>query len=336
MKSVAIFWVTLLSISRISAQSAYGNQPLAHTFSIVAYDAKTGDMGVAVQSHWFSVGTTVIWGEAGVGAVATQSFTNPAFGPEGLALLKQGMSAESAVKQLISKDEGKDFRQLGMVDANGNAAAFTGEKCIGEAGHLVGNGFAVQANMMLTDEVWSSMARAFEGSVGQPLAERLVAALEAAQAVGGDIRGQQSAALLVVSAKNTGQPWVDRKVDLRVDDHAEPIAEMKRLLKVHRAYEHMNRGDVAMEQGKTELAMQSYKAASDLFPDNLEMQFWQAVNLANVNRMEEALPLFDKIFQQDKSWKELTKRLTKNGLLKVETADLERILKADSESPERR
>lgn len=335
MKFILLFWVALLSISRISAQSAYGDQPLAHTFSIVGYDAATGDMGVAVQSHWFSVGTMVIWGEAGVGVVATQSFTNPAFGPEGLALLKQGMPAEAVVKQLISKDEGSAFRQLGMVDANGNAAAFTGEKCIGEAGHLVGNGYAVQANMMLTNEVWSAMARAFEGSVGQALAERLMAALEAAQAVGGDIRGQQSAALLVVSAKNTGQPWVDRKVDLRVDDHAQPITELKRLLKVHRAYEHMNRGDVAMEQGKMDLAMSYYKAASDLFPDNLEMQFWQAVNLANVNRMEEALPIFDKIFQQDKNWKELTKRLTKNGLLKVKNANLERILNYNSEKVER-
>lgn len=308
--------------------AVYGDQPLAHTYSIVAYDAETGDIGVAVQSHWFSVGSLVIWGEAGVGAIATQSFVNPAFGPEGLALLKQGFSAQEVANQLIAKDDGRDFRQLGIADAKGNVAAYTGKLCIEAAGHLIGENYAVQANMMLKESVWPAMAQAFEQSKGQPLAERLLIALEAAQAEGGDIRGQQSAALLVVSGQNTGQLWIDRKVDLRVDDHAQPIAELKRLLKTHRAYEHMNRGDLALEKGDTPKALEEYLTASKMFPENEEMKFWRAVNLANLSRISEALPLFKEIFQQNNNWRILTERLVKPGLLTVGESDLKKILNA--------
>lgn len=324
------YTLLLLGLGRLfhaQAQSIYGDHPLAHTFSIVAYDSITGDMGVAVQSHWFSVGTTVIWGEAGVGVVATQSFINPAFGPGGLALLKQGMTAQEAVNELIGKDEGRDFRQLGIADAKGNTAAFTGKKCIDAAGHIIGKGYAVQANMMKNDAVWPAMAKAFEASSGQPLAERLLAALEAAQKVGGDIRGQQSAALLVVSAQNTGKSWVDRKVDLRIEDHPTPVIELKRLLKTHRAYQFMNRGDLQMEEGKIEEAMQSYSTASKMFPENLEMKFWTAVNLANSGKVTESLPLFSAIFKKDKNWAELLKRLPKSELLTVSETDKQRILK---------
>lgn len=335
MRLYLLLWIALLSVLRLPAQSVYGDQPLAHTFSIVAYDPVTGDMGVAVQSHWFSVGTLVIWGEAGVGTIATQSFANPTFGPEGLALLKKGFSAEAVVNELIQKDEGKQFRQLGIVDANGNAAAFTGDKCIDAAGHLVGNGFAVQANLMDNGHVWSAMAQAFENSKNQPLAERLVAALEAAQRVGGDIRGQQSAALLVVSAQNTGQSWVDRKVDLRVDDHATPIAELKRLLKTHRAYDYMNRGDAAMEHGEEAAAMQLYASANALFPENEEMKFWHAVNLANAGKINEAIPMFTALFDKNIKWATLLKRLPKSGLLKISDADLQRILNVNEEASKR-
>ncbi|MFN7116848.1 MAG: DUF1028 domain-containing protein [Saprospiraceae bacterium] len=327
MKQHALLVLLLNYFSYVQAQSAFGNEPLAHTYSIVAYDPSNGDMGVAVQSHWFSVGTVVAWAEAGVGAIATQSFVNPAFGPEGLALLKSGKSAQEVINILTEADEGRVFRQLGIVDNQGNTASYTGEKCIEAAGHLVGKNYAVQANMMLNDKVWSAMAKAFEAAVGQPLAERLVAALEAAQSVGGDIRGQQSAALLVVSGENTGKPWVDRKVDLRVDDHPTPTAELKRLLKTHRAYEFMNRGDVQMEEGKIDEAMKSYAAASQLFPENLEMKFWTAVNLANSGKVDQALPMFQAIFKKDKNWAELLKRLPKSGLLTVNDADMKRILK---------
>lgn len=324
-KSLAFLTVLFFTV-QLSGQSAYGDQPLAHTYSIVAIDPETGDMGVAVQSHWFATGTLVIWGEAGVGVVATQSFVNPQFGPEGLALMKSGKGPKSVLQQLLAGDEGRDVRQVGMLNAKGEVASFTGEKCIEAAGHLMGTGYAVQANLMDNDQVWPAMAKAFEASKGQPLAERLVVSLEAAQKAGGDIRGKQSAAILVVAAQSTGQSWVDRKVDLRVDDHPKPIEEMKRLLQVHRAYEHMNKGDLAVEHGDIELAMREYGQAEAMFPENLEMKFWKAVNLANTGSITEALPLFKVVFTGDPNWKKLTPRIIKNGLLKVDQKSLKQIL----------
>src|SRR5262245_7858475 len=192
-----------------------------HTVSIVARDPETGELGVAVQSHWFSVGAVVSWAEAGVGAVATQSFVNPAYGPDGLARMKQGKPAADALAELVAQDPGEAVRQVAFVDAAGRVAAHTGKNCIASAAHHVGAGYSVQANRMENDRVVPAMARAFEGTKG-PLAERLLAALAAAQREGGDIRGQQSAALLVVRAKSTGKIWEDRLVDLRVEDHARP------------------------------------------------------------------------------------------------------------------
>ncbi len=310
---------------QIFSQNIFGNEPLAHTFSIVARDPETGEMGVAVQSHWFSVGSLVAWGEAGVGVVATQSFVNPSFGQRGLELLKKGMTAQEVVDNLIASDDGRDVRQLAIVDAKGNSAAYTGKKCIDEAGHIVGNGYSVQANMMLNNTVWSAMSKAFENSKG-PLAERLVTALEAAQKEGGDIRGKQSACLLVVKGKASGNLWEDRVIDLRVEDNPEPITEIKRLLKVYRAYAHMNNGDLATEKGDMKLAMDEYNAAMQMFPENLEMKYWTAVSLANTGEVEKSLPMFKEIFDKDKNWKELTKRLPKVGLLTVNENDLNKIL----------
>lgn len=310
---------------QIFSQNIFGNEPLAHTFSIVARDPETGEMGVAVQSHWFSVGSLVAWGEAGVGVVATQSFVNPSFGQRGLELLKKGMTAQEVVDNLIASDDGRDVRQLAIVDAKGNSAAYTGKKCIDEAGHIVGNGYSVQANMMLNNTVWSAMSKAFENSKG-PLAERLVTALEAAQKEGGDIRGKQSACLLVVKGKASGNLWEDRVIDLRVEDNPEPITEIKRLLKVYRAYEHMNNGDLATEKGDMKLAMDEYNAAMQMFPENLEMKYWTAVSLANTGEVEKSLPMFKEIFDKDKNWKKLTKRLPKVGLLTVNENDLNKIL----------
>ena len=299
--------------------------PLVHTYSIVAVDSVTGEIGAAVQSHWFSVGSLVIWAEAGVGAVATQSFVNPAFGPEGLKLMKAGKSPQEALQQLLEADEGRDFRQVAFIDAQGNTAAWTGKKCIPEAGHRAEKYFSVQANLMLRNTVWDAMARAFKSTKG-PLAERLVAALEAAQREGGDIRGQQSAALLVVRAKPTGKIWEDRLIDLRVEDHPRPVEELKRLLRLHRAYEHMNRGDLAVEKGDEEGALREYSAAETMFPENLEMKYWHAVALVNMGRLSQALPLFKEIFTRDPNWKILTPRLIKNGLLKVTPEQLQQIL----------
>jgi len=307
------------------AQLFYSNEPLAHTYSIVARDPKTGEMGVAVQSHWFSVGSIVSWGEAGVGVVATQSFVNPSFGQRGLEMLKQGMTAQEVVDLLIASDEGRDFRQLAIVDAKGNSAAYTGSKCIPEAGHIVGDNYCVQANLMLSNLVWSEMSKAFESSDG-PLAERLIAALEAAQNVGGDIRGQQSAAILVVKAEATGKLWEDRYIDLRVEDHPEPVKEIKRLLKVFRAYEHMNNGDLAVEKNDMKLAMEHYSAAMKMFPENLEMKYWTAVTLVNNNQLQEALPIFKEIFSIDDNWRKLTPRLIKVGMLNANEEILKKII----------
>ena len=301
-----------------------------HTYSIVARDPETGEMGVAVQSHWFSVGALCPWAEAGVGAIATQSFVNVAFGPDGLAMLKAGKTAGEVVDELVSADEGREVRQLAVVDAQGNVAAHTGGKCVPDAGHLVGDQFSVQANLMLNDQVWPAMAQAFQGA-SAPLAERLVMALAAAQEAGGDIRGKQSAALLVVRAESTGKVWEDRLVDLRVEDHADPIAELKRLLRVHRAYGHMNRGDLAIEKGDVEGALKAYRTAEIMFPHNLEMQYWHAVSLANLGRVDDALPMFRAIFSQDANWHTLTGRLPGVGLLSVGDADLERILAQGAE-----
>jgi uncharacterized Ntn-hydrolase superfamily protein len=324
-----IFIIALLLFGsicfEINAQTFFGSEPLAHTFSIVARDPETGELGVAVQSHWFSVGSIVAWGEAGVGVVATQSFVNPSFGQRGLELLKKGMTAQEAVDLLISTDEGREFRQLAIVDSKGNSAAYTGSKCIAEAGNITEDNYSVQANMMLNNTVWGAMSKAFKNTKGH-LAERLVAALEAAQKEGGDIRGKQSACLLVFSGKPTGNIWEDKLIDLRVEDNPEPIKEIKRLLNVYRAYEHMNNGDLAVEKNDTKLAMEEYNAAMQMFPKNLEMKYWTAVSLANTGSVEKSLPIFKEIFSADKNWKELTKRLVPVGLLKVDEKNLKSIL----------
>lgn len=326
MKSILKFVLFMWFLFSVSyAQQYKADSPFAHTYSIVAFDSETGDMGVAVQSHWFSVGTVVSWGEAGVGVVATQSFVNVSFGPRALELLKQGKTPQEVVDELLSTDEGRDFRQLAVLDAKGRAASFTGEKCIQPAGNIVGEGFSVQANLMANDNVWPAMAEAFKNSKG-PLAERMLVALEAAENAGGDIRGRQSAALLVVRGKSTGKVWEDRLVDLRVDDSPEPLAELRRLLKVHRAYEHMNNGDLAVEKNDMETAMKEYSAAMQMFPENLEMKYWTAITIANNGKFDEALPMLRDIFAKDKNWKDLTPRLIPSGLLNVNDDQMKKIM----------
>lgn len=299
----------------------------AHTYSIVARDSITGEMAVGVQSHWFSVGSLVSWGRSGVGVVATQSFVNPAYGPHGLDLMEKGKSARIALEELVAKDDGKAFRQVAFLDVKGNAAAFTGEKCVESAMHHVGENFSVQANMMLNDDVIPAMKKAFHEHSGLPLAERVVKVLQAAEAAGGDIRGKQSAALIVVGPEKVTNPWEEKKIDLRVDDHAEPLVELERLLTVARAYEFMNRGDVAMEENNVDEALKQYGKAEELFPENLEMRFWKAIALANSGRMKEALPVFKAIFEQDDNWRTMTSRLPASGLLNVTEAELNQIIK---------
>ena len=326
MKKILLLSLFVISVAVSTSQVFKNSLPLAHTFSIVARDSVTGEMAVAVQSHWFSVGTAVSWAEAGVGAVATQSFVNKSFGIRGLDLLRRGLTAQEALDALLKDDEGREVRQVAIVDSKGNVAAHTGKGCIQYATQIEGKQFSVQSNMMLTDQVSKAMAAAFESSGDRPLGEKMLVALEAAQRVGGDIRGQQSAALIVVPGISEGKPWDERTIDLRVDDSKEPIKELRRLYTVHLAYEHMNNGDLATEKNDVVKAMNEYNAAMQLMPSNLEMQYWTAITLASNKQVDKALPILKKVFSADKHWKELTRRLPSVNLLTVSEADLKKIL----------
>jgi len=297
----------------------------AHTFSIVARDAKTGELGVAVQSHWFSVGALVAWAEPGVGAVATQSFVEPAYGPKGLALMGQGVPAPDALARLVAEDKQAAMRQVAFVDAQGRAAAHTGDKCIQVASDHVGSGYTVEANIMANDKVVPAMAAAFEAARGD-LADRMLAALDAAQAAGGDLRGCQSAAIVVVSGKRSDAPWNERELDLRVEDSPAPLDELHRLVVLARAYDQMNQGDAAVEKSDMAGALAHYGAAARAVPDNIEMKFWQAVALAGHGRIDDALPMFRATFAADPAWAELTRRLVAPGLL-PDAATAERVLR---------
>ncbi len=317
-----------LVLTLCTVGSTAGGEPPrrpVHTYSIVARDAATGELGVAVQSHWFSVGSVVSWAEAGVGAVATQSFVEVSYGPLGLDLMRAGKTAGEALEGLLAIDPHADVRQVAMVDSKGNVAVHTGAKCITAAGHERGEGYSVQANMMAKDTVWDAMANAYEGASGD-LAERLLTALEAAQNEGGDIRGQQSAAILIVPGVTSGSPWRERSVDLRVEDHAQPLVELRRLLGVQRAYDHMNRGDELFADGDAEGALGAYAAAAELLPENLEVRYWQAVTLVGAGRVDEALPIFREVFARGPHWLELTRRLPAVELLPADPAILRRIL----------
>ena len=306
--------VTLLFLLQnfVIAQE-YQSIPVA-TYSIVAYDEETGQLGVAVQSHWFSVGTLVPWIKAGVGAVATQSFVKVEYGPNGLKLMEKGFSAEDALKLLVEDDENRAVRQVGMVDASGNADAFTGENCIQYAGHIIGKGYTVQANLMASATVPTAMVRAYETTKGE-LVDRLMAALEAAQKEGGDIRGKQSAAIVVTTGEPTGIDWKDKLFDLRIEDHPEPIKEMQRLIRVSRAYQHANAGDLYIETGEIDKALEEYNLAAEYYPENPELPFWTAVSLASVNRVDEALPIFAEVFKKAPDLRDLVPRLIPAGLL---------------------
>ncbi len=301
--------------------------PAAHTFSIVAIDPQSGEMGVAVQSHWFSVGSVVAWGEPGVGVVATQAIAEASYGPKGLALMRAGVPAQAALKALLAADEGREVRQVAFLDAAGRVATHTGKRCIAEAGHEIGTGYSVQANMMKYPTVWPAMARAFRESAGD-LAERMLAAMDAAQASGGDVRGQQSASILIVKIKPVGSVGEDIVMDLRVEDHPQPLIELRRLVNIHRAYALMNRGDAFLGDGDVPAALEAYRAAASLAPEMDELPFWHAVTLADMDRVDDALAIFREVFRINLDWALLVQRLPKAGLLKDDPALMARILSA--------
>ena len=316
--------LVLAILTMVFSQKNSSIHPIS-TYSIVALDETTGELGVAVQSHWFSVGFLVPWAKAGVGAVATQSFVKVDYGPDGLQLMESGMKAADALKTLTSKDEGEAVRQVGMIDIKGNVAAHTGSRCIKYAGHIVGENYSVQANMMANGTVPKAMAVAFEKTKGD-LADRMMAALEAAEAEGGDIRGKQSAAMVIVSGEPSGVEWKDTKLSLRIEDHPTPLIELKRLIRVHRAYQHANMGDHYMETEEIDKALIEYSKAAEYYPENPELPYWSAIALANVGRLEEALPVFQSVFQRNPDLKTMTPRLVKSGLLPDDKSLISKIM----------
>jgi uncharacterized Ntn-hydrolase superfamily protein len=299
-----------------------------NTYSIVARDPATGQLGVAVQSHWFSVGSGVLWAEPGIGAVATQSFVDPSYGPLGLQLMRAGKDASQALHALLAIDKHANVRQVGMIDANGVVANHTGDMSIAEHCDLAGSNYSVQANLMWKPTVCEAMVRAFEAAEGD-LAGKLMQALQAAENEGGDMRGRQSAAVLVVSGDRSLPAWGGRIIDLRVEDSQQPLIEMERLLTMARAYNLMNAGDEYMTNGEVEKAIEAYGDAEALVPDSHEMIFWHAATLAADGRIDEALPLFSKAFAMWPKWRELVTRLPASGLLPNDPELMDKIVSVE-------
>jgi uncharacterized Ntn-hydrolase superfamily protein len=320
-------WLTLAPmLVMVATPGTQAPSPIAHTFSIVARDPATGELGVAVQSHYFSVGPVVPWAEAGVGAVATQSLVLVDYGPNGLALMRNGMTAKQALDSLLKADAHNEGRQVAMVDAKGNVAAYTGKNCIPDAGDHQGNGYSVQANLMSNETIWPAMARAYESAQGD-LAERLLQALEAGQKAGGDIRGKQSAAILVVKAQSSGKPWKDWVYNLRVEDNEEPIKELRRLVRLQRAYTVNTQGDDFIAENKPVEAMKAYEQSMKLAPEVVELQFWSALTMYTNGREAEGLKLFREVFARERLWADLIPRLAKVGQFPNDPKKIDEVLK---------
>jgi uncharacterized Ntn-hydrolase superfamily protein len=278
------------------------------TYSIVARDPSSGDLGIGLQSHWFAAGD-VCWARSGAGAVVTQAMVLMDHGPLGLELLAAGNGADEALATRLAADDHPEVRQVAIVDRSGAVAVHTGDECIREAGHRTGEGFSCQANMMRGSTVWDAMAGAFESADGD-LAERLLQALEAAEAEGGDIRGKQAARILVVRAERTDKPWEDVLVDLRVDDHPEPLPELRRLLTLKRAYDRQEAAEQAMADGDLDRAEQMTEEALRLAPGSPELSFWAAVGMASIGMIREARSeMLPTAFAADPGWRELLIRL---------------------------
>lgn len=285
------------------------------TYSIVARDKKTGFLGVAVQSHYFSVGPVVPWARSGVGAVATQSMVDVKYGPLGLELMSGGKSAPEALEALLKTDQKSDTRQVGMVDANGAVASHTGSRCIDFAGHVTGDGFACQANLMSNDTIWAEMKKAYESNSSLEFPERLLSALEAAENAGGDARGKQSAAILVVSSQLYPNSWMGNVLELRVEDNPKPLEELARLIKLKRSYELADRGDDLLTSGKIDEAGMAYAKALEYAPGNEEILYWKGVTYLGTPLKEEGVSILKGIFKNNKNWIMITKSLLRNGLI---------------------
>jgi uncharacterized Ntn-hydrolase superfamily protein len=275
------------------------------TYSIVARDSETGELGVAVQSHWFSVGPIVPWAIPGVGAVATQANVEIAYGPRALELMEQGADSRSALERLVAEDPGAVSRQVAVIDASGQVAAHTGEGCIPYAGHVIDDAVSCQANMMASERVWPEMLAAFRANSGT-LTQRLLAALDAAEAAGGDVRGRQSAAILVVPA--TGRRW-EKVVSLHVEDHPDPLCELRRLVALSDAYTLASRADELTGQGRHDEAAAAFRQAAELAPENDELRFWGGLGHAQAGNLEAGVQLVREAIAHHAGWRDLLERL---------------------------
>jgi uncharacterized Ntn-hydrolase superfamily protein len=276
------------------------------TYSIVARDPESGELGVAVQSHWFAVGPIVPWAVAGVGAVATQANVEVSYGPRALELMRSGSGAQEALDRLIAEDSGAASRQVAVVDATGGVAVHTGEDCMAFAGHATGDGVSCQANIMTSERVWPAMLEAFTAAEGS-LTTRLLAALDAAEEAGGDLRGRQSAAIHVVPAD--GEPW-RTAISLRVEDHPDPLPELRRLVSLHNAYALAGRADELIGQGRHDEAGELYRRAAELAPDNHELRFWAGLGTAQSGDLEAGVAQVRDAIAQHRGWRELLDRLS--------------------------
>ena len=275
------------------------------TYSIVARDPETGELGVAVQSHWFSVGSIVTWGRPGIGAVATQANAEVSYGPRALDLLAAGAAAPDALARLVADDPAGHSRQVAVVDGAGGVGVHTGPSCIAYAGHVTGDGVSCQANIMVSERVWPAMLEAFEGAAGS-LTERLLLALEAAEREGGDARGRQSAAILVVPAE--GEPW-RTLVSLRVEDHPEPLGELRRLLALHDAYALADQADELLGAGRPDEAARLYVQASERAPGNHELLFWAGLGMAEGGDVDAGVAQVRAAIALQPAWRDLLDRL---------------------------
>jgi uncharacterized Ntn-hydrolase superfamily protein len=276
------------------------------TYSIIAFDPETRQCGVAVQSHWFSVGGVVTWAEPGIGAVATQAIVEPAYGPRGLERMRAGHPAPEVLAELVAADELATGRQVAMVDTHGGIAAHTGSECMRFAGQVVGHHHSCQANLMRTGEVWGAMSEAYLGAKGS-LAERLLDALDAGEAAGGDLRGRQSAAILVVGAE--GEPW-QRLVDLRVEDHEDPLGELRRIARLNHGYKLVTRGDEVWIAGDKAKASEIYIEAWEQLPEIHEMKFWAGMALIERGEIERGAVLLREAIDSHGEWRQVIDMLT--------------------------
>jgi uncharacterized Ntn-hydrolase superfamily protein len=276
------------------------------TYSIIAFDPETRECGVAVQSHWFSVGGLVTWAEPGVGAVATQAVVEPAYGPRGLERMRAGHPAPEALAELLAADDLSAARQVAMVDVHGGIAAHTGSDCMPFAGQVVERHHSCQANLMRTGEVWGAMSEAYRGASGT-MAERLLDALDAGEAAGGDLRGRQSAAILVVAAE--GEPW-ETLVDLRVEDHEDPLGELRRITEMSRGYKLVTKGDEVWISGDKLKASDIYIEAWEHVPDSHEMKFWAGLALIERGQSDRGIVLLREAIDEHGDWRQIFDMVT--------------------------